>query len=118
MQLCKLDDIPVGSARGFVIAARSILVARTSHQEVAAYLNRCPHLGVPLNWQADDFMDSEAVFIRCATHGALFEPQTGLCIQGPCRGESLWQLSCFIEENSIHIDESELPSPYPCAAPV
>jgi nitrite reductase/ring-hydroxylating ferredoxin subunit len=63
-------------------------------------------------------MDSEAVFIRCATHGALFEPQTGLCIQGPCRGESLWQLSCSIADNSIHLDESELPSPSPCAQPI
>jgi nitrite reductase/ring-hydroxylating ferredoxin subunit len=109
MHLCKLEDIPIGSARGFNVNGRDILVARPHAQVVAAYLNRCPHLGVPLNWYPDAFMDSESAFLRCSTHGALFEPGTGLCVLGPCRGDKLWQLECEIREDGIHLDEGGLP---------
>ena len=54
-----------------------------------AYVNDCPHAHTPLDWQPDQFMDVERRFIQCATHGALFEPDTGLCVHGPCRGKSL-----------------------------
>lgn len=61
--------------------------------ELHAYLNHCPHLGVPLNWQPDTFMSLEATHIQCSTHGALFNPDDGLCVSGPCRGESLTKLN-------------------------
>jgi len=108
MRLCKLEDIPIGSARGFHVSGHGIVVARPQAGIVSAYLNRCPHLGVPLNWQPDAFMDSESAFLRCSTHGALFEPQTGLCILGPCRGDKLWLLECEIQEDGIHLDDEEL----------
>ena len=109
MQVCKLDDIPVSSAHGYVIGQNNIFIVRTAQHEIAAYLNRCPHMGVPLNWEQNRFMDNDCSFIRCATHGAMFEPDTGLCILGPCRGESLWQLACTIENGNIQVDVSELP---------
>ena len=34
--------------------------------------------------------------IVCAAHGALFEPDTGLCVQGPCLGESLRRCRCTL----------------------
>lgn len=107
-RLCTLDELKTGSARGFRLGHHEVIVARPAPDTVAAYLNRCPHLGVPLNWQQDDFMDSDSVFLRCATHGALFEPATGLCVLGPCRGDSLWPLECAIVDNEIRVDGSEL----------
>ena len=103
-------DIPVGKARGVVVGHVQLLLVRTDASVVHAYLNRCPHLGVPLQWQADRFLDEDGVFIRCASHGALFERETGLCVQGPCRGDSLWQIESRVEDDAVFIDEMELPS--------
>lgn len=109
MELCRLDELAAGTARGFLLGKSRVVVVRTPQGAVHAYLNRCPHLGVPLNWDDDQFMYSDGSLLRCATHGALFEPDSGLCILGPCRGEHLWQLECSIRDGLIEIDASELP---------
>jgi nitrite reductase/ring-hydroxylating ferredoxin subunit len=30
--------------------------------------------------------------LQCATHGALFDPLSGVCISGPCAGDALQRL--------------------------
>lgn len=63
------------------------------HQgRVHAFVNRCPHQGTELDWQPGEFFDIGGLYLVCATHGALFEPRTGLCVAGPCRGASLERL--------------------------
>jgi len=54
-----------------------------------AYENHCPHTGVNLNWQTDQFLDITEQRIQCSTHGALFRINDGLCEWGPCVGQSL-----------------------------
>jgi nitrite reductase/ring-hydroxylating ferredoxin subunit len=49
-----------------------------------AYINHCPHTGVPLDWVPDQFLNRDKSHIQCAMHGALFEIETGLCVHGPC----------------------------------
>lgn len=56
---------------------------------VYAYRNNCPHIGAPLNWVANQFLTEDKKHIVCALHGALFRIEDGLCIAGPCYGESL-----------------------------
>jgi nitrite reductase/ring-hydroxylating ferredoxin subunit len=56
---------------------------------VRAYVNRCPHLGTELDWQPGEFFDVAGLYLVCSTHGAMFEPGTGYCVAGPCRGASL-----------------------------
>lgn len=106
--LCPLEEIPDGGTRGFDLPQAQLFAVRTGNL-VSVYLNRCPHLGIPLQWQDNAFLDYGNGFIRCSTHGALFEKHTGLCLQGPCRGESLWQIECVINEGNVEIDEMELP---------
>jgi len=110
MLLCTFDDLPDSGARAFPVLGRSALVVKLADDRVSVFINRCPHLGIPLQWQEDRFLDSEGVFVQCATHGALFEKASGLCIQGPCRGEHLWALTHDIRGNEIHLDESEFPA--------
>ncbi|MGD8927230.1 MAG: Rieske 2Fe-2S domain-containing protein [Thioalkalispiraceae bacterium] len=62
------------------------------HGKFYAYLNSCPHTQVTLNWTPDQFLDFESKFIQCSLHGALFEPDSGFCIHGPCLGKSLTTL--------------------------
>ena len=57
-----------------------------------AYVNRCPHMGIELNWVPGRFMDTDNLFLQCSTHGALFKPRDGECIAGPCQGDALTAL--------------------------
>jgi nitrite reductase/ring-hydroxylating ferredoxin subunit len=57
--------------------------------KVRAFVNRCPHLGVELDWQPGEFFEGTGLYLVCSTHGALFEPASGFCFAGPCRGASL-----------------------------
>ena len=56
---------------------------------VVAYLNRCAHKLVELDWQQGEFFDAERRYLVCATHGALYDPASGICVGGPCRGAAL-----------------------------
>src|SRR5215470_20305591 len=56
------------------------------------FVNRCPHMGTELDWQPGEFFDMSGLYLVCSTHGALFEPRTGRCIAGPCKGDSLERL--------------------------
>lgn len=49
-----------------------------------AYLNRCAHVPVELDWQPDEFLDSERRHIVCAVHGATYSAHTGACLYGRC----------------------------------
>ena len=52
--------------------------------QVVAYLNRCLHVPMEMDWQPDEFLDSGKEYIMCATHGAVYQPLTGRCVGGPC----------------------------------
>jgi nitrite reductase/ring-hydroxylating ferredoxin subunit len=54
-----------------------------------AYVNRCPHAGTPLDCWPNEFFTEDGLHLICATHGAVFEPDTGICIAGPCPGACL-----------------------------
>jgi len=57
-----------------------------------AYVNRCPHAGTPLDWWPNEFFTLDGRHLICATHGAVFAPDTGLCLAGPCPGARLERL--------------------------
>ncbi len=54
--------------------------------QVHAYLNRCAHVPMEMDYQVNRFFDSTGQWLMCATHGAMYHPQTGACRSGPCRG--------------------------------
>ncbi len=56
---------------------------------VHAYVNRCAHVGVELDWQPGHFFAADGMVLICSTHGALYDPATGACLGGPCRGGGL-----------------------------
>ena len=89
--LCRVDEIPDGRARGFTLgdAKRLRIFAVRRGDALHVYVNRCPHVGTPLDWSDDEFMDLERRHLLCATHGALFRVEDGLCVAGPCQGDRL-----------------------------
>jgi nitrite reductase/ring-hydroxylating ferredoxin subunit len=54
--------------------------------QVQAYLNRCSHIAMEMDYQQDRFFDESGQWLMCATHGATYDPETGDCVGGPCRG--------------------------------
>ena len=89
--LCRLEDIPDGTSKAFDPAPGGFtgLFAVRQGEQVYVYVNSCPHIGVPLNWRGDDFLTRDKASIICASHGAEFHIESGLCFQGPCSGASL-----------------------------
>ena len=100
--LCKADDLVEGTARGFSTDTDSLFALKRDGQ-IFVYRNSCPHLGVELNWLEDQFLDSDGALIQCATHGALFEVETGACVFGPCRGKSLEAVTFSIVDGLVQV---------------
>jgi len=57
--------------------------------QVFAYLNQCAHVPIELDWKEGEFFESGGQYIMCATHGAVYEPSSGRCAGGLCRGGRL-----------------------------
>ncbi|MFK7732359.1 MAG: Rieske (2Fe-2S) protein [Pseudomonadales bacterium] len=102
LELCSVHTIPEGETRGFNIQGQPLFVVRKDLQ-CYVYRNACPHQGVQLNWMEHQFLDQENHFIQCSTHGALFEPETGLCVQGPCQGASLEPIESEQQNGKLYV---------------
>lgn len=104
--ICRFDELADQQCREFELQQDGetlpAFVLRLGG-EVVAYRNRCPHTGATLNWMPDDFLSLEREFIQCAIHGALFRLNDGLCVHGPCRGQSLQPLAVTVEAGVISI---------------
>jgi nitrite reductase/ring-hydroxylating ferredoxin subunit len=84
------------------IDERRLFAIRKDNQ-LHAYWNICPHLGIPLNWMPDKFLDLDGSLIQCSSHGALFEIDTGNCIAGPCSGDRLKPVQLRNEGDSYYL---------------
>lgn len=92
VKLCTLDMIADKGARNFVLEIGDArfhgFVVRLG-DDVRGYIDRCPHAGLPLAQKLDDYMTPDGSLIACSWHSALFEPDTGVCVGGPCVGQKL-----------------------------
>lgn len=78
-------ELPPARAGGQPVAA---FVVRYDGRP-RAWLNICRHVPIELDWMPGKFFDVSGLYVVCATHGATYEPDTGHCIAGPCKGASL-----------------------------
>jgi nitrite reductase/ring-hydroxylating ferredoxin subunit len=101
--LCAAEYLSEAQSRGFNMDGIKIMATRREGQ-VFVYKNRCPHRGVPLEWQPDEFLDASGSLIQCATHGALFLIESGECVAGPCAGQSLSMIECREDAGGIWVN--------------
>ena len=99
-RLCSAAEIAEGTAAG---VADETMLALHRDGQFHVYRNRCPHLGTPLNWLPDRFMDPDGALLQCSTHGALFLPHNGLCISGPCVGRQLERVECILRDGDLFV---------------
>lgn len=76
-----------------------------------AYLNQCAHIPSEMDWQPGQFFDLSGLYLICATHGALYLPESGLCIDGPCVGRSLLKIETLEQGDSIYWRPNNLIQP-------
>lgn len=110
-KICDLDGLSESLCKEFVV--ENDLKLKDSfliyfNDNCYAYINDCPHTGVNLNWQEAQFLSIDGLFLQCSLHGALFEPESGKCVRGPCCGQSLKRLEIVIENDAVYLaNESE-----------
>jgi nitrite reductase/ring-hydroxylating ferredoxin subunit len=109
--VCGLNEIPSRRARGFQLVIVDekgeekplpIIVVRWGKQ-VFGYLNICPHDHVNLDWERNQFLDSNGLRLMCGKHGSTFEIGTGACVDGPCLGEGLTPVALRVIDDEICI---------------
>lgn len=74
---------------------------------VYAYLNRCAHVPIEIDWQPGRFFDFSGLYLVCAVHGALYAPESGACVGGRCNGKGLRPLVVTEREGRVYLIESD-----------
>ena len=102
--LCALDDIADGAARNFVVELRAgrffgFVVRRGT--SAFGYVDRCPHMGLPLAQTLDAYLTPDKSHIVCSWHGAMFGVPDGRCLGGPCGGQALVPWPVAAADNRI-----------------
>ncbi len=107
--ICAATEIPNRKGRAFSLLRVNedktespwhIFVVRWD-KDIFGYVNRCPHDGVNLDWETNQFLEPYTRRIVCGKHGSLFELATGKCVDGPCLGKSLEPVSVSIIDGDI-----------------
>ncbi|MCA6116871.1 Rieske 2Fe-2S domain-containing protein [Bradyrhizobium sp. WSM 1738] len=125
--VCHADAIERGGAKGFSLSRIDesgesrpfpIVVVRTFGNDYYGYLNRCPHDGVWLNIGSGEFFSSDRAFIRCGRHGAIFEIDSGFCIDGPCNAKALEPVALAVVDGDVClcgvklVEDNGFPDPF------
>ena len=94
---CAAASVPPGQSATFKLprgsgpAARCFVINHGGQYH--AYVNVCPHAGNALNWWPNRFFTEDGAHLVCCVHGAVFDPATGICVEGPCPGAGLESLA-------------------------
>lgn len=83
--------------------------------KAVAYLNRCAHVPTELDWQPNEFLDSDRRYILCAVHGAVYSPHTGACVMGRCGRAGLIPVAVAEVNGELHWYPSSTLQPLPAS---
>lgn len=114
--ICNVRDIPNRRGKSFHLLRRQpdgtqtpwhILVVLWD-RKLYGYVNICPHQRVNLDWERDQFFDPNGTRLICGKHGALFQVETGACIEGPCLGARLEPVLLRVLDGDVCVTGVEL----------
>ncbi len=113
-RIASLAEVPEGGL-GFTYVsgpfpAGGILIRTAAG--IRGWRNQCRHLAIPLDH--DDpgrFATGDRRHLVCGKHGALYRPEDGVCVAGPCRGAQLRALPIVVEGEEVYLDLAALPDP-------
>lgn len=87
-RLARAETVAPGADEAFVVRVG---------ERVYAWRNVCRHAAIPLDWTPNEFFDESGELLQCRTHGALYRPDTGECVGGPCAGRALHPVPIRVE---------------------
>ena len=102
--LCRLEEIVDGDARGFdpLQEGRDTVFVVRQADRVYAWRDSCPHEhGTPMAWRKNAYLNADRSRIVCHAHGALFDIAKGLCLVGPCMGQSLTAMPIELRADGV-----------------
>jgi nitrite reductase/ring-hydroxylating ferredoxin subunit len=102
--VCRLEELKDPGAKGVHLWTGEMMfhafVVRRG-DAVQGWRDRCPHIGTPLTLGDDRYLTRDGAHILCATHGALFRPDDGFCVGGPCAGQSLTPWPVVVKDGTV-----------------
>jgi nitrite reductase/ring-hydroxylating ferredoxin subunit len=108
--ICGAEDIERSGAKAFRLSRIdtsgqsrpfSIVAIRTHRNDYFGYINACPHQGTWLNFGDGSFYTPDRAFLKCGRHGSVFEIESGLCIEGPCKNQSLEPIALAVVDGEV-----------------
>ena len=99
-----VEDLAPGRTRKFLLQCNGheIEAFVVNHAGAFyAYVNRCCHIPISLDWVENQLMTEDRQHIQCATHGAQYLPDTGECIWGPPCGKFLTPVPLAIRGDEV-----------------
>jgi nitrite reductase/ring-hydroxylating ferredoxin subunit len=101
----KVGELTHGTSKKFILRCSGNIVEAmliNYRGDLYAYVNRCRHIGISLDWVDNRFFSEDKRYLVCANHGATYEPKTGVCVWGPCEGEYLQTVPLEIENELVY----------------
>jgi nitrite reductase/ring-hydroxylating ferredoxin subunit len=102
--VARTDELVPGRTRKFVLRChgRDVEAFVLNHGGAFyAYVNRCCHIPMSMDWVDNQFFTEDHTYIQCATHGALYEPASGECVAGPPLGRCLTPVPLVVHNREI-----------------
>jgi nitrite reductase/ring-hydroxylating ferredoxin subunit len=103
--IARLGELAPGETKKFLLAWQGAEVEAfvVNHGgELHAYVNRCRHVPMTMDWVENRFLTEDGAYIQCATHGAWYEPDTGVCVAGPPVGKALIRVPLTVDGEVVY----------------
>ena len=103
-EVARVDALAPGSTAKFVLTrdGRELeAFVLNLGGRLVAYVNRCCHIPMTMDWVENQFLSDDGAHILCATHGALYEPASGECVAGPPLGKCLTAVPLEVRDGAI-----------------
>lgn len=102
--IARVEEMRPGSVKKFCLICEKYRVDGfliNYEGEFHAYVNRCRHMTTPLDFVRYQFFTEDGCHLICLTHGAIYEPDSGLCVDGPCKGLLLYRLPVVVDHDEV-----------------
>jgi nitrite reductase/ring-hydroxylating ferredoxin subunit len=102
--VARADELGAGRTKKFLLrcAGREVDAFVLNHAGTFyAYVNKCCHIPMTMDWVENQFLTEDERYIQCATHGALYEPDSGECVAGPPVGQCLTPVPIVVRDGMI-----------------
>jgi nitrite reductase/ring-hydroxylating ferredoxin subunit len=100
----RVDELAPGQTKKFLLTCggRELEAFVLNHGgKLVAYVNRCCHVPMTMDWVENQLLTEDGAFIQCATHGACYEPESGECVAGPPVGKFLTPVPLTIRDGVV-----------------